>query len=42
MADPIIIKEEDVNPNYNWHKPVGAPGHMNVDYEQRIDFTRLH
>ena len=42
MADPILIKPEDVNPNYNWHKPVGAPGHMNVDYEQRINFSRLH
>src|SRR5215472_10048965 len=23
-------------------RPIGAPGHMGVDYEERVDFTRLH
>ena len=22
-------------------RPIGAPGHMGVDYEQRVDFARL-
>ncbi|MBO0821661.1 MAG: hypothetical protein J2P26_12520, partial [Nocardiopsaceae bacterium] len=22
-------------------RPAGAPGHMGVDYEERVDFTRL-
>ena len=42
MSDPKIIKPEDINPNYNWHRRVPSHGTMNVDYEERINFQRLH
>ena len=42
MSEPYIIKPEDINPNYNWHRRVPSHGRMNVDYEERINFQRLH
>ena len=42
MSEPSIIKPEDINPNYNWHRRVPSHGTMNVDYEERINFQRLH
>tara|TARA_B100001057_G_scaffold499467_1_gene610248 strand:+ start:1329 stop:2618 length:1290 start_codon:yes stop_codon:yes gene_type:complete len=42
MSEPSIIKPEDINPNYNWHRRVPSHGKMNVDYEERINFQRLH
>ena len=42
MSEPSIIKPEDINPNYNWHRRVPSHGRMNVDYEERINFQRLH
>ena len=42
MSEPIIIKPNDINPNHDWGKPVMAPGHMTVDYEERVNFNRLH
>ena len=42
MSEPVIIKPEDINPNHDWGKPVMAPGHMTVDYEERVNFNRLH
>ena len=40
--DPKIIRPDDIDPHYNWSRPIGAPGHTQVDFEQRIDFRRLH
>ena len=42
MTEPIIIKPEDLDPQYNWKRPIMAPGHMAVDYEERVNFSRLH
>ena len=42
MSEPTIIKPEDINPNYQWHRRVPSHGTMNVDYEERINFQRLH
>ena len=39
---PTIIRPDDVDPHYNWTRPIGAPGHTQVDFEERIDFRRLH
>jgi len=41
-SDPKIIKPDDVDPHYKWDRPIGAPGHTQVDFEERIDFRRLH
>ncbi|WP_336662313.1 M24 family metallopeptidase [Leucobacter sp. USHLN154] len=31
----------DLSPNYDWTRPIPAPGHSGVDYESRVDFDRL-
>lgn len=33
---------DDLNPRWNWDRPLGAPGRTNVDFEERVDFRRLH
>ncbi len=30
-----------LEPNWNWDRAIPAPGHMNVDFETRVDFRRL-
>jgi len=41
-SEPKIIKPDDINPHFNWSRPIGAPGHTQVDFEERINFRRLH
>jgi Xaa-Pro aminopeptidase len=36
------ISPEDIDPRHDWTRPLGAPGVMNVDFEERVDFRRLH
>lgn len=36
------INPEDIDPRHDWTRPLGAPGVMNVDFEERVDFRRLH
>jgi Xaa-Pro dipeptidase len=33
---------ETVDPRHRWDRPLQAPGHMQVDFEERVDFRRLH
>jgi Xaa-Pro dipeptidase len=33
---------EDTNPRHRWDRPLPAPGHGQVDFEERVDFRRLH
>jgi len=33
---------EDVDPRHRWDRPLPAPGHMQVDFEERVDFRRLN
>ncbi|OGA34184.1 MAG: aminopeptidase [Betaproteobacteria bacterium RIFCSPLOWO2_12_FULL_64_23] len=40
--EPKIIKPDDVDPHFKWDRPIGAPGHTQVDFEERINFRRLH
>ena len=42
LADPIIIDPNAIDPNYNWDRAIPAPGHTAVDFEERINFRRLH
>lgn len=42
IREPQIISESDINPNWNWDRPIPSPGRMSVDFEERIDFRRLH
>ena len=41
-TEPVVIRPEDIEPNWNWDRPIAAPGRMNVDFEERVDFRRLH
>ena len=29
-------------PGHRWERPLQAPGRMQVDFEERVDFRRLH
>jgi Xaa-Pro dipeptidase len=41
-ADPKIVRPDDIDPHCNWSRPLQAPGHTQVDFEERVDFRRLH
>src|SRR5262244_3828036 len=36
------IRAEDINPRYNWGRALPALGIMGVDFEERVDYRRLH
>src|SRR5262245_1876357 len=37
-----LIREEDIDPRYNWGRALPALGTMGVDFEERVDYRRLH
>ncbi|HWI25574.1 MAG TPA: M24 family metallopeptidase [Stellaceae bacterium] len=41
-VEPKIIKPEDIDPRHNWERPIPALGPSAVDFEERVDFRRLH
>jgi hypothetical protein len=40
--EPKIVKPEDIDPRHDWNRPLMALGQMAVDFEERVDFRRLH
>src|SRR5260221_1786298 len=36
------ISADDINPRYNWGRALPARGTMGVDFEERVDYRRLH
>src|SRR5438876_5247719 len=40
--EPKIVRPDDVDPAHRWDRPLQAPGPTQVDFEERIDFRRLH
>jgi Xaa-Pro aminopeptidase len=40
--EPRIIRPDDIDPKHRWDRPLQAPGRTQVDFEERIDFRRLH
>ena len=36
------INADDINPRYNWNRALPALGTMGVDFEERVDYRRLH
>jgi Xaa-Pro aminopeptidase len=40
--EPKIVRPDDIDPKYRWDRPLQAPGRTQVDFEERIDFRRLH
>src|SRR6266403_1588411 len=39
---PKIVRPDDVDPAHRWDRPLQAPGRTQVDFEERVDFRRLH
>src|SRR5262245_2624574 len=39
---PRIVRPDDIDPHHNWSRPIQAPGHTQVDFEERVNFRRLH
>ena len=42
LVEPKIVHGSDIDPNHQWKRPLQAPGHTQVDFEERVDFRRLH
>jgi Xaa-Pro dipeptidase len=40
-ADPDVLYDP-ADPGHRWERPLQAPGRMQVDFEERVDFRRLH
>jgi Xaa-Pro aminopeptidase len=40
--EPTKITAEDVNPRYNWGRHLPVLGTMGVDFEERVDYRRMH
>ena len=40
--EPKIVRPEDIDPRHDWGRPLMALGQMAVDFEERVDFRRLH
>ncbi|MSP31355.1 MAG: aminopeptidase P family protein [Pseudolabrys sp.] len=40
--EPLKITAEDINPRYNWGRHLPVLGTMGVDFEERVDYRRLH
>src|SRR6266567_8398224 len=39
---PHLVSPEHVDPHYRWNRALPALGPMGVDFEERVDFRRLH
>src|SRR6266404_7827839 len=40
--EPRVVHPDDIDPHHNWSRPIQAPGHTQVDFEERVNFRRLH
>ena len=40
--EPTLVRPDDVDPKHRWDRPLQAPGHTQVDFEERVNFRRLH
>ena len=40
--DPTIVTTDLADPRFLWGRPIPAPGHSAVDFEERVNFKRLH
>jgi Xaa-Pro aminopeptidase len=40
--EPRANTPDALDPRHNWVRPLQAPGSMQVDFEERVDFRRLH
>ena len=40
--EPRVIRPDDIDPQVDWSRPLQSPGLMAVDFEERVNFRRLH
>jgi hypothetical protein len=40
--EPKIVRPDDIDPHHRWDRPLQSPGHTQVDFEERVNFRRLH
>src|SRR6185295_2999455 len=38
----VPVDPDDLKPMHQWHRPLQAPGITQVDFEERVNFQRLH
>ena len=38
----VPVNSDDLNPSHRWNRPLQAPGITQVDFEERVNFPRLH
>jgi Xaa-Pro dipeptidase len=41
-VEPRIVTPDDADPRLDWNRALAAPGRMAVDFEERVNFHRLH
>jgi|GEM_PF-3882411 len=37
-----VLEPEAIKPGFNWNRQIPAHGHSGVDFEERVNFRRLH
>jgi len=42
LEEPQVISPADIDPRHDWSRALRAPGSMAVDFEERVNFQRLH
>ena len=42
LVEPKVVRADDIDPHHRWDRPLQAPGHTQVDFEERVNFRRLH
>ena len=42
MTPDNVKSVDQLKPNFNWDRPIPSPGRMAVDFEERVNFQRLH
>src|SRR6478752_10093706 len=40
--EPKQVRPDDIDPHHRWDRPLQAPGRTQVDFEERVNFRRLH
>src|SRR3954447_21440885 len=40
--EPKQVRPDDIDPHHLWDRPLQAPGRTQVDFEERVNFRRLH
>src|SRR3970282_586839 len=41
-SEPRSVRPDDIDPKHRWDRTLQAPGRTQVDFEERVDFRRLH